>query len=469
MTNLLKQYQFREVSKILEQHHSVFYKMWEFGTPEFTDSISTAALVFDAKSYKPLKFQFNPTFWEELDVESRSFLVAHECLHALLNHGIRSKELKNSMENRAVINIAMDLAINHMLVYCFGFERENLKIGEMGCWVDTVFKDIEVNDLLSMEEYYDLLLENDSLSKLTLMSSSDLLSELKNNDQKDSNQNNDQKDSNQNNDQKDSNQIFILDDHESLGEIDISELSRLILTKIDNYEVKSLENQISSIFPGENIASSLLIPPKAKLKPTSKWEKIVRQWKRIGINPPDDSEIWTQISRRNACLTSDVILPSYGESDENEYCKSKLNAWIFLDVSGSCIALRKHFFLAYDTISTKRFNKRMFVFADSVAEIFERKGSADVGGGTSFTAIRDYVDNEVKATGIEPDIVMIITDGHSWHPGNYPFPEKWHWFLEQVNHLSTEVNYEKYFNEQRRIINTKSSAHLLKDYFALES
>jgi hypothetical protein len=177
------------------------------------------------------------------------------------------------------------------------------------------------------------------------------------------------------------------------------------------------------------------------------------------------------MSRRASSLPSDIILPSYDESIDDDFCISKLNAWIFLDVSGSCIHLKDQFFMAYETISEKRFNKRMFIFGDKVAEIDKNVRKIDhaglsVGWGTNFYAIRDFVNLEIEKTNIKPDIIMIITDGDAWHPENYVLADKWHWFCEDVMSKSISEEYRlSILNKHLSSIKKPSHAHILSEYF----
>jgi hypothetical protein len=160
MNYLQFKYEYRAISRILEKHHSVFYKMWEYGIPVLTESVPTAAMVWDSKSYNPLEFRFNPKFWESLDIDSKAFIICHECLHAILLHGERGRTLREAQADKVKINVAMDLAINHMLVNSFDFDRDNVSVAKSGCWVDTVFENMDVPTNLSFEEYYYLLEKN---------------------------------------------------------------------------------------------------------------------------------------------------------------------------------------------------------------------------------------------------------------------------------------------------------------------
>jgi len=140
------------ISQDLEIHHAIFYQCWLMGRPIFTDSIETAAVRFN-KQGEFLEFLFNPKFWEEKTPYERLFVIAHECLHVILNHGKRIGGQVTEAKN-----VTLDIVVNHALVNNFGFDRLKIKNSNELCWVDTVFKDkpgLPTNE--SFEFYYNLL------------------------------------------------------------------------------------------------------------------------------------------------------------------------------------------------------------------------------------------------------------------------------------------------------------------------
>lgn len=63
------------------------------------------------------------------------FVICHEALHIILNHGKRFQE----KENPKIFNIAVDIVVNHSLVKDFGFIREEIDAKNEYCWIDTIF------------------------------------------------------------------------------------------------------------------------------------------------------------------------------------------------------------------------------------------------------------------------------------------------------------------------------------------
>ena len=78
-----------------QDFHAIFYSSWKMSKPFFSDTISTACVTFD-KEGNFLKFIFNKSFWDDCSEYERLFVICHETLHVILNHGIRFKDCKNN-------------------------------------------------------------------------------------------------------------------------------------------------------------------------------------------------------------------------------------------------------------------------------------------------------------------------------------------------------------------------------------
>jgi len=107
-----------EIASLLSNHHTIFKTFWNVGKPIFTKSIKTAAVGFDSFG-NTLYMIINPDFWDSLNSVNKAFIIAHECLHIILKHGQRGMAFKN----QDAVNIAMDIVINEMLVFSFGFNK----------------------------------------------------------------------------------------------------------------------------------------------------------------------------------------------------------------------------------------------------------------------------------------------------------------------------------------------------------
>ena len=158
--------EFEEVALGLEKWHGLFYQFWSLGVPIFTDKIPTAGVAFNKKG-QYVQFMFNPKFWDNLSHSEREFIICHECLHVLYEHGVRAASHKQPQ----MANIAMDVVVNHSLEDNFGFDRSMLDsilqegdadkgipektLGEMLIWKETTFPEPDkIKDEETFEYYY---------------------------------------------------------------------------------------------------------------------------------------------------------------------------------------------------------------------------------------------------------------------------------------------------------------------------
>jgi len=146
----------------LQNFHTVFYKMWELGNISFSKDLKTAGILFNTEG-ECVEFKFNPDFWDQLSEYQRLFIICHECLHVILNHGYRL--VSTHPLNRPVANIAADIVDNHILLDSFDFNREELGgLSKELCFIDTIFgenyKELRIEENGSMEYYFNKLKDN---------------------------------------------------------------------------------------------------------------------------------------------------------------------------------------------------------------------------------------------------------------------------------------------------------------------
>ncbi len=103
--------EFLELTRELEKHHAVFYKLWQIGKPLFVTNTKTAYVQFD-KNGECILFGINKNFWDSCSLKKKAFVICHECLHIIFNHGLR---IVNS-NNGNLGNIAADIVINNELI-----------------------------------------------------------------------------------------------------------------------------------------------------------------------------------------------------------------------------------------------------------------------------------------------------------------------------------------------------------------
>jgi predicted metal-dependent peptidase len=408
MNNTLKD-DFIQITANLEKHHALFYNIWLMGVPQFTDSIPTACINFDDNGQE-LNFLFNEKFYNSLSNTEKEFIICHEMLHIILNHGHRLKENNQFAQNA---NIAMDIAINHMLVQKFNFNRNELSINKKLCWTDTVFpdpKNIPTNE--TAEYYFQLLKEHSSnfnsidvhdfLFKLTPEQIDKVVSKL--NDQ------------------------LTPEEKESLKDV------------IEKHYEMSENSPAGASTTGQwSFINTQTIHKK-------KWETVIKKWAYPFIADFKNQEQWARINRRFTFLDDQLLIPSEME-DENIQEPNKIDVVFFLDTSGSCWHLKERFFKAALSLPPWRFNVQLCCFDTRVYETTLESKQVYGGGGTRFNIMEEYIQNKYMKDNTKYPFVFVITDGYGNHV--YPqYPEKWYWFLSNSyqNYIPKTSNIYKLSN-----------------------
>lgn len=427
--DLLSYDEFETISADLEDKHALFHAFWELGQIVFTDKIETAAVSFDADG-KTMQFLFNRKFWDSLSHYDRLFVICHECLHVAFNHGFRAKD----SVSREVSNIAMDVVVNHSLVNNFGFIRNNITNWEKYCWTETVFPNMGVPSTEHFEHYYNLLNNKlmMSMSMMGMPSSS----------------------GGGPGDKSDGAGLGpkTVDDHKQLpgladkikadgtkspeeqDEQDVEEFMNRVgglLSEEDKEELQEVMKKHSGgQEAGTGYTNTTWCAPKTKVPVRMAWKRIVKKWKDINKHVLADIEQWARYNRRSMLLDKTLLLPSEMEDIDGQD-NNKIKAWFFLDVSGSCEALKPRFWKAAKSVPKEFFDLKLFSFSTTIWAIDPKSGKIPGGGGTSFSCIESFIQKECMNKNLKyPNIVIVITDG--W--GNHvrpEFPDRWHWFLPE--------------------------------------
>jgi len=384
--------EFLALSLKLEEYHAVFYQLWKMGRPVFTNEIETAAVSFDSQG-DWVEFVFNPKYWNSLNEYQRLFVICHECLHIILNHGIRTL----GSQDHEVANYLLDVIVNHALVRGFGFDRALLgDLNKKGCWVDTVFVGEDMPDDKSFEYYFNRMPKN--LEKLKLV-------------------------------------IRTLDDHAGLGTSNWDEVVGKLDGVLSKEEKDALKDTIEKHYEAEVQESQagvgtggwtfIDVKPVKKKK---KWETVIKEWSRKYDRPEmKDIEQWARVNRRFVTLDKKLMLPT--EMEIEHETEGKIMVFLFQDTSGSCWNLKDRFFKAARSLDPKRFDVRLFCFDTAVKEVELAKGKIYGGGGTSFGILEAFIQKTMLNEGCKyPEAVFLITDGmgNSVRPEK---PERWYWFL----------------------------------------
>lgn len=443
----LSDQEYFEFSRRLENYHAIFYKFWEIGKPIFSRKIQTAAVAFNTDG-NFVEFSFNPDFWQTLTDMQREFVVCHESLHIILDHGSRTTRLiqTGTEQEKLCANVAMDVVVNHMLVEKFGFDRTTLDF-EQYVWIDKVFPGEDVPTDENFEFYFNLLnkkiaetngdCENDGSTGNGSGSPSN--SDSGHTVYEDSSSGSNSVPNASNTGTGHGGPVITqrFDDHsnlpmasdpglsdkidqiaESLSDQEANEIFDRVMTDLDEV------NASRGCLPGDHVMKMNMKPvPKKK-----KWETVIKKWAIKHLDEFEDIESWTDSNRRIGSFMKDIYLPTEVNRDKPE--KSIIDLYFYLDTSGSCKSLAPRFWKAALSLPQDRFKVHLFCFDTRVYETDLKSGKLYGFGGTSFDILEHRIQKDLKDKKIKshPKGVFVITDGYG-NNINPAKPECWHWFL----------------------------------------
>lgn len=382
-----------EVSLMLEEFHKVFQVFWTLASVEWASSnssIRTAAIIFPPNG-KP-RMSISHAFWSSLEDDGKLFVIAHECLHVLLDHGLRNARHVPGATPR-LINIAQDITINEIIRDMFQFNRDRLAGWEKYCWIDTCFKDWQ-----NIERHQNFLYY---LNKL-IEQGEDL-------------------------------DMSLLDDHEhgdgeGYAEGDPDPAAQTLAQELSWDELQKLI-QATEKSSGRGVGTSPFSVVLEAMEPSKlNFAELVAKLKRTakGGRQEKYKSSFARESRRHNTLGRDYILPG---TIAHAKPKQKLLIATFFDVSGSCMAYFTEFMRVAAAFEAEPdlFELRQHIFDTTVTEV-ETGHKISIGGGTSFDIIERRCQELEKEVGRYPDCVVVITDGH----GNRVSPKhagRWVWLL----------------------------------------
>lgn len=408
----ISDHEFYTVLEKLEDKDLIFSKVAGMGKPMLREDIKTACVSFDSKG-KTLNWCFNPIFWKNCSVYKRAFIIAHEMLHILLDHGHRMRGL-----DLKISNVAADVAINEMLVRTFGFERGLVDGADDYCWVDTVFKAPDFDPSLiskneSFEYYYTLLMQK-------IKESSEGASGIAEGNE-------------------------LVDEHEGFRSISDKEAEELAnkldesLKKHDSTAVKKFREKISKKsnkrtdkLAGTAKGAMERMMDKFKVPRKPKWEKVIKNWERRAKESLEaDVGTWMKIDRRyTEFYKNDSVFVEGFMEEELPPKKTKLDVFAFLDTSGSCGPLAERFWAAIKSIDQRKFNLHLRCFDTSVYSISLKDQRLYGFGGTYFHILEDHIQQEIQSSHIKYPTIFCLTDGYGTAI-NPEKPNKWHIFLTE--------------------------------------
>lgn len=420
-----------QIAQELESYHALFYKFWELGRPLLTTDIPTAAIAFN-KEGGFVEFLFNPDFWEECDLYKKCFVIAHECLHVILDHGKRGSVQKTHPE---LWNVAIDIVVNHLLVDGFGFFREIIQDYESYCWLDTVFPDESTRPAprQSAEHYYIRLVRNADFVEIKVLV--DMHGGFGQEDSGDGN-NDDQED-----EQQGKNSIQWKDITGKLRD-DILEQIGDELTPSEQKDIREkIKDEIPDT-PGGGRGTShggatwLIKEVKPKIL-RRKWESIIKLWSSK-YTRDIEKEQWVRKNRRFVTLSPHLMLPTDMEDEHTD--RKRVRVFFYLDTSGSCYGYSERFTQVAKTLPLDLFDVQFFCFDTRVYSIDMKQKKVKLygRGGTAFHIIEEHIHQRMKEekTSRYPDAVFLLTDGYG-NRVSPKHPDRWQWLL-------TDYSYQGY-------------------------
>ena len=397
----------RQISLDLEQYHRVFDVFWTlseiFWIPA-NHQIKTAAVAFPKGV--PAMMMLNVAFWDSLNEDERLFVVLHECLHVMLNHGMRNAGHVEGATPR-LINIAQDITINEMIVEMFNFPRGLLRGWERFCWIETCFDNpAQIEQHQVFEYYLHKLIENPPPDD-----------------------------------------VVTFDDHEGLGDggmgglggsagFDLSDPDpdKFAQHLAQELSWDELEKMIKSFGDEEGMSRGIALSPfktvlEQRTPPKVNFNQLVRNLIRSKLSrDAREQDSFAREDRRLSSLGSSMSLP--GRMPIKPDGKKLITA-MFFDVSGSCLPHIQRFFDCVGAFEKeeKMFDTRTFAFDTRVKELKRGKApEAEVGGGTAFDIIEEKCREIELEDGQYPDFVVVLTDG-AGSKVNPKHPGRWCWLL----------------------------------------
>lgn len=399
MNRTLTREEMLKIGATLEDYHTIFYVFFSMAAIYFSDEVPTAAVRFHPQG-KP-EMMLNEEFWNRHNHREKLFIVCHEGCHVMLEHDIRNG-MKIPGATPLLVNKAQDIAINHMIVDLFNYDREDLREWKKYCWIETCFTNPH---LIKRNETYLYYLE-------------ELIKDPKS---------------------KESGGPIVFDSHSDPStETETSKKHREAVAKeiAGDLSPQELEDLIKSLPEGEGgeagtmkgVYEAMLKEKLKKLK--LNFKLMINKLKRTRVSFVEkDVDTFVREDRRfdDIMRRPDISLP--GTTTKQGQKKDRLLTVLFMDVSGSCMNYFDLFQKAAEAFDAEReiFDLRLFAFDTTVAEI--KVGTPfRVGGGTYYHILEQKVLELEKEYHRYPDCVVVLTDGDG-SMVKPKGPTKWIWLL----------------------------------------
>lgn len=386
-------------------HHSVFYAMARRTAIFVSDDMPTAAIYFTDDGTDYVKIVVGTKLWESANDSLKVFIIIHEYLHLLYEHGLRGLALQSNYpgENRR-INVAMDICINEDAVNHYNVIREDVDPEDAYCWFNKYFPMGRYDSSRGFEYYFKLLEGNENLD------SGDTV-----------------------------------DDHQPMmeGRINSEAVERIlrdVLVEIGEKEANAILSNMGKIAGTSNIKGLRDAVIEARPK-KDKWETIIKKWSKAVTRGTNEFDTWLYDNRATMLSPYDVKLPAYKDFDDVVARNDFLEVFFFIDISPSCESYIERFLAVPGTLNPERFKVNVCAFDLQVTPIDVSKKTISLHRrlGTSFSIIESWILNEtVKRGKPYPKGVFILTDGYgdTVKPKN---PASWYMLLTDKRNKAQTV------------------------------
>lgn len=376
------------------------------GYPEMVSEYPKTAGVRWNSDKKKVEFMFNTKFCDSLDFLHFNFAVAHEAAHVFGGHIFMLKSEMDKLKNRGAsqkeinlwvhrFNKAADCVVNDSLVNLYGMPRCEFPNDKGECTI-LYGKEVVGCDChdLSVTDVMSLLPEEDS-GQAGDVDNHELWKSFFN------------EDGSVNRDFVDSIKDFV---EENIGNAALSDDDAEKIRKIQ----KAME-QCSDAYSREAGQSTSGSTRKVKASAAAvRWERLL--FRKVEKNKFEDR--WSKRNRKLEGVSDDIILPTSVSKETEEI-------FIAIDCSGSIDWEALELFVSVVKNTPKRFKINAITFNMSCQPFDIRKDEVRSGGGTSFSIIEQYIQDNFKKY---PKAVFVLTDGG----GNFVKPQwsnRWTWML----------------------------------------
>ena len=439
--------------KLYEFNHYLATQITRLGYPSLTiSSIPTAGVMWDEKR-KKVNFIFNKLFYESLTEEQLIFILAHEASHVFHGHIFTMWEVYSKADRDPTtskfetqqwlrkFNKAADCVVNDSLVNLHGLP----KVRYVGYFLGKAAEDHKLSESVKNPEHLKDYLEcNPDLAADELIKKGSSLKipthplwgkEVVKTDCHDLTVENvmllmPEQDCSEGTGTLDSHEFWknFVDGNGNFDPEFVKKMQGVIQENLENSDLSQQEKEAveklqkimekssdSNVQKAGKEASSSRVTLDGHSNDSLQWRRLLAD--KLDMKQTEDT--WDKPVRSLISVYPDVLLP-------RESYKETQSIFLAIDVSDSIDMNTVQFFLRLAKNTPKNFQVEGIVFNTHCTKVDVRNDKDfPVGGGTSFSIIEDYIQNNLPQY---PKAIFVLTDGHGddvepQHPG------RWTWLL----------------------------------------